>query len=290
MNVNQVICNYIDYRSNILSPSTIREYRYALKRSFQEIGLLELSDINNDLIQRWINHLSLTCSPKTVTNVWSLLHTAINAYAPDIHLHVHLPQPRRIRIIIPNDVCVTQLIHECHSSDMRTAVILASCMGLRRSEICALCWSDYFNKTHLKISKATVMNDDLKLVVKQPKTLSSDRILEIPGNVSFYLYQLHQIRKPRPSDLIVPMAPNDISYRFSALRKKVGITCRFHDLRHYYASVLLALEIPDLYAMELMGHSTPTMLKRVYQHTMDYKMQESTHKVNSYFMEKISFE
>ena len=49
---------------------------------------------------------------------------------------------------------------------------------------------------------------------------------------------------------------------------------RFHNLRHYYATVLLELGIPDKFAIELTGHSTPYMLREVYQHTREQKMNE----------------
>lgn len=33
-------------------------------------------------------------------------------------------------------------------------------------------------------------------------------------------------------------------------------------LRHYNASIMLALNVPDKYAMERMGYSTPATLKK----------------------------
>lgn len=50
-------------------------------------------------------------------------------------------------------------------------------------------------------------------------------------------------------------------------------------IRHYNASIMLALNIPDKYAMERMGYSTPATLKKVYQHTMRDK-QEVTNTIN----------
>lgn len=58
---------------------------------------------------------------------------------------------------------------------------------------------------------------------------------------------------------------------------------RFHDLRHYYASLMLSLGVPDKYAMARMGHATPNMLKNVYQHIMDDKDKEVSLAINQYF-------
>ncbi|MDY4856030.1 MAG: hypothetical protein SO155_08445 [Candidatus Ventricola sp.] len=51
---------------------------------------------------------------------------------------------------------------------------------------------------------------------------------------------------------------------------------RFHDLRHYRASTMLVLSVPNKYASQRMGHSTPQMTERVYQDIMKSKDKEYT--------------
>lgn len=46
---------------------------------------------------------------------------------------------------------------------------------------------------------------------------------------------------------------------------------------------MLALGIPDKYAMEIMGHATNNMLKTVYQHTMSEEKEKVTDKINDHF-------
>lgn len=53
---------------------------------------------------------------------------------------------------------------------------------------------------------------------------------------------------------------------------------------------MLALGIPDKYAMERMGHTTNNMLKTVYQHTMKEKRQEVDDIVDKYFSQKLHTE
>lgn len=50
---------------------------------------------------------------------------------------------------------------------------------------------------------------------------------------------------------------------------------------------MLALNVPDKYAMERMGHATNNMLKNVYQHTMKDKQDEVADLVDKYFTEKL---
>ena len=65
---------------------------------------------------------------------------------------------------------------------------------------------------------------------------------------------------------------------YRAIRKAAGLEgTRFHDLRHYYASVGLLLGVPPRYMSELVGHSSTVMIDRVYQHTFpDSKRQFAT--------------
>ena len=53
---------------------------------------------------------------------------------------------------------------------------------------------------------------------------------------------------------------------------------------------MLALGIPDKYAMEIMGHATNNMLKTVYQHTMEDKQKEVARNINMYFNQSMQHE
>ena len=84
---------------------------------------------------------------------------------------------------------------------------------------------------------------------------------------------------------VFSLTPDHITDRFERLQRKCfgEVRYRFHDLRHYNASVMLALGVPNKYAMERMGHATDNMLKAVYQHTMKDKQQEIAQQLNHFF-------
>ena len=60
----------------------------------------------------------------------------------------------------------------------------------------------------------------------------------------------------------------------------LGISRCFYDLRQYNASLMLALSVPDKYAMERLGQTTPGMIKAGYQHIMSDKREEVNEAVN----------
>lgn len=128
------------------------------------------------------------------------------------------------------------------------------------------------------------MNDEKKWVEKSPKSFSGNRILDIP---EFTRKELEKISSgKRAAEPVVNLLPSQVTNNFITLTRQIGIShIRFHNLRHYYASMLLANNVPDKYAMKRMGHATNAMLKGVYQHIIIQKEQEISSTINHYFSE-----
>jgi len=58
---------------------------------------------------------------------------------------------------------------------------------------------------------------------------------------------------------------------------------RFHDLRHYSASIMHAIGIPDQYIMQRGGWSSDGVLKSIYRNTMDDYAKKFSSQINDYF-------
>lgn len=86
-------------------------------------------------------------------------------------------------------------------------------------------------------------------------------------------------------DYIVKIIPGKISERFPEIVKKCDITrkIRFHDLRHYNASVMHKLHVPDKYAQKRGGWATDHIMKTVYLHTFESDFEEAENTINNYF-------
>ena len=77
MTIGGAMDAFIDARTSVLSPSTIRGYRQIRRCYFQDIAGMKLRDISNAYIQREVNTIARTCSPKTVRNACVLLTAAL---------------------------------------------------------------------------------------------------------------------------------------------------------------------------------------------------------------------
>ena len=265
---------YINNRLSILSPTTVRTYKGIAANQISKISKLKIDSITQEQVQVFINSIAGTISPKTIRNVHGLLNAVIRTYRPNFSLKTDLPKKVQPDIHIPSDGEVRQLISYAKGSELEVPILLAAFGPMRRGEICAL-KADDVNGNIVQVKNAMVKAPDGSWVIKAPKTYSSDRYIEFPGFVIELL--------PKKGN-ITDLHPNMITDRFANLLKKAGLKhFRFHDLRHYSASILHAMGIPDKYIMERGGWSTSSTLKTVYQHTMRGKNKEINNKINRYF-------
>lgn len=278
LTVGEAIDNYINDRDGVLSVKTIREYR-AMRRNYApRLMRQKIKGLTEAYLQQQINIESKRLSPKTIRNLWGLVHSAIRSAVPGIQYNIKLPAKTKAEIHIPTNEQLIQLFELCKGKPIEIPVLLGATCGLRRGEIAALDLSadvDY-KKNTITISKAVSNDSDGDWVTKSPKAYSSYRTVDAPAWV------IDKLREARDTGY-QPMNPGAITSAFRRRAEKLGLEIRFHDLRHYYASLMLSLGVPDMYAMRRMGHATPNMLKNVYQHLMDEKDREVTDSINRYF-------
>lgn len=265
LTVEKAIEKYIETKSSILSPSTIRGYKGIQESRIEEIKTTQLSDLTHDKVQRWVNSLAKNHSPKTVANAHGLLSAVLREYHPDMVLHTTLPQKVRPDIQIPTEQELIRIIDAARGTRYELPITLAIWLGLRQSEIVGLTWSCIKGDT-LQIRQAIVMGEDGP-TQKGTKSYSGKREIRIPPYIQNLLAE-----QSRKNEFIVNLSGKAIYSGFSRICEKAGVPhFRFHDLRHANASVMLAVGVPDKYSMKRMGHATNNMLKTTYQHTIKEK-------------------
>ena len=276
LSIKEAIHSYMDLKENILSPSTIRGY-HQMFSYFSDIEDVKIDKLNHRIIQQWINTLAKTHSSKTVKNAYGLLSATMKTFnCPSCE--VTLPQSKALSYTLPTDRDIEILLNYLKNNDrhMLIAVCLAAFGTLRRSEICALTAEDVTgNIIHVK--NAMVIDRERCWQIKTTKTRSSDRFVELPAFVISLF--------PKTGS-IVNLTPDIITKRLRTALKKLQLPLfRFHDLRHYSASIMHAMGIPDQYIMQRGGWKTDKVLKSVYRGTLDDYNKEFTYQINTYFEE-----
>ena len=268
MTFGEAAAAYVEERRPILSPSTIRGY-VTLVKQVEPVSALKVNRITQGQIQHFISAFSVDHSPKTVRNLNGFISTVLKRFRPEFKLNTRLPQKMPDDIYIPTEEEIQKLVTAATPDpDLYRAILLASYGPLRRSEICAVESSDLKGGV-LHVQRAMVSDEHGAWHIKQPKTTAGDRYIPLPESI---LVALRGV-----SGRYVGISPSALSKRFVALLRSSGVHhMRFHALRHYCASQLHALGMPDAYIMERGGWESDGVLKGIYRHTLsDYAEQEN---------------
>lgn len=278
--VGQALKRYIDKRSHVLSPSSIREYKSNLKY-YKSIENIRIASLTCDNLQDLANELSIGRSAKTVKDIYTLLMSAIHVYSDRSFRNVTLPEVKPPKYHLPTDADINNLISKA-SPSLRLAILLASVGTLRRGEICALTYSDILHDFNaLYVNKNMILGEEGWILRNNTKTPASTRRVEFPRHI------IEMLGSGEPDELILKVVPSTITTEFDELRDSLGLKCRFHDLRHYAASILHAIGVPDAYIMERGGWGSDTVLKNVYRNALSDKRVQFTNKANDYFENNI---
>lgn len=280
LTLEDAMLGYIESKDGILSPSTIKGYKSMQKTHLLDLQKKPLHKITNLDIQSALNRARKEhdLSAKSTKNLAGFVSAAIGLYREDFRFKVTLPEKEHKDYYLPTVDDINALLAYTEGKELHTAILLAAFLGLRRGEICALKWGDFdWKRKEVKINKAMVNTEGKEWKVKAPKSYSGNRTLALSDGL---IAELQKVKKKNGS--VIEGSPTNISHRFQWAVRHLGLDhFRFHDLRHFNASLMMAEGIPDKYAIERMGHSTTAILKTVYQHTEDKKRNEVNAVLNS---------
>lgn len=269
--VRMAVDAFITGREDVLSPSTTVGYRSIERRlndRFPAFMGKPVYSVTGDDLQKVVNELSRTCSPKTVSNVKMMICSALK-HAGAVVDSPKMPQKKRADLHIPSDQTVRQVIQAAQGTPLLVPILLAAFGPLRRGEICALTMND-IDGCVIHVSKDMVKADDGTWQIKPPKTYTSDRYVTMPIEVIEVIN----------AQGLYPYRPDNITKRFRELLLREGIEpFRFHDLRHWCCSYLHAIGVPDVYIMQRSGHATTAILRQIYTHTLQDQSKAETARI-----------
>lgn len=268
------LSSYISSKEAVLSPSTIKGYKNIermLKKNYGVFCKMKISDIGQKHVQNIINDLSKTKSPKTVRNYHGLISAVLGS---NLNLSTTMPQTVHPELYIPSDGEIKALVAAVRNTELEIPVLLGAFCMMRRGEICGLSMQD-INGTTIHVHHSLVLGADHEWHLKAPKTTTSDRYITAPQFV---------IDRIREVGHITTLNPHSITIMFQRVLDRNNIPhFRFHDLRHYSASIRHALNIPDAYIMAEGGWSSDKVLKAVYRHAMSDRKKEMSDIANKHF-------
>lgn len=172
------------------------------------------------------------------------------------------------------------MLDELGDTPVSLGARLALGCGLRREEVCGLTWRDVDPAGRLLHIRRAVVVVEGRCVVKEPKTRSSRRDVDLDPDLAARLAaRKRDVGRPGAAGdslyvLGSPdgafMRPERLSRSFTMLVRSMGLLgttgepVTFRDLRHTYATFLIARGVDVKTVASLMGHSTPTLTLSVY--------------------------
>lgn len=282
--ISDAVESYITSKAGVLSPSTIRGYRSYQKHHLDEIGQMSVRTPDLIALQHWLSSLpqdtsrEKPLSAKMVKDIYGLVNAAYKMYSKS-DLGLTLPASAPTQLHTPTDAEIRALLNHVAGTELELAILLSAFCSLRRGEICALNKTDLDGDV-LTVSRGMVRDPDGLWVIRQPKTPTSVRQVIVPEIVRKRFEDL-------PEGRVMHCHPDALSNRFKravkyTMRHELTEHIRFHDLRHYYASIAHALGMPDVYIMKQGGWKTDNVMKRVYRDALSDRIRPEAEKINSH--------
>ena len=273
--VSKAIELYIQDRTGVLSPSTIADYKRMYKY-FDELLDKDVHDIDTKSIQSVINEMAMgEINSRTIKNRVFFLIAALNYAGVDKRFKLRFPSQIRPNLNPPEPSEFHRLLSMA-SDEEKLVIILAGLYTLRRGEIGGLCGEDILRDMNSIYVHTSRVKDDNKEWVRRdmPKNLNSVRVIHVDPEI------MELIPFKEPKEYIISMNPDQITKHFIRLRKKACVSCRFHDLRKYAASIRSEI-MPAKYIEQAGGwKKDSSVLKTIYDKPFNESAKEYSKKFN----------
>lgn len=277
-----------------LAITTYENYEVTMRlHVYPDLGKFQLAKLTPRHVQLLLaSKEDAGLSPRSVANIRTVLGIALNRAMKweliprNVARLVDAPKQRKVEIVPwSRDDAFRFLAHtRQHRLGPLFSVVMA--LGLRRGEALGLRWNDIdFTNRTLKINMQVVRTRTQGLVIKPPKTEKSRRTIALP---EMTIDELKRHRRNQASEQLragprwhddgfvfctpigTPIDPRNVSRTFDELRESAGLRKqRFHDQRHWCATLLLAQGVSMLEVKELLGHTVLSTTIDLYGHLLE---------------------
>ncbi len=241
-----------------------------------EFGRLRCSHV-----EAWVKMMSLTLAPSTIRTRVNNVRAALRAAVPDKLLAsdpsegVTLPRTRKaehaMRIPAPETV---GSVLSAADDWFRPFVALCAFAGLRLGEAAAVQFSDIdFLRRQLHVQRQVQRATGGEVRITPPK-YGSERIVHLPDELMTMLAQHASLVGTHGDEQWMflgdngnPPHQNTIHYWWTKTLRGANVEAtRLHDLRHFYASGLIAAGCDVATVQRALGHAKATTTLQTYTH------------------------
>lgn len=298
-----------DAVKNSVRPLTFEQYHQHVRLYLSPaLGQLQLAKIAPQHVRTFLKQrLDAGLSPRTVQLSLVILRRALGQAVKDgllgrnVAKLVDGPRVERFEAKSLSPEQARRLLDTVDGHRLEALYTAALAVGLRMGEALGLRWQDVdLDRRTLTVNRILERigrghGSTLQLV--EPKTSRSRRTVNLP-ETAVRTFKAHRIRQLEarlaagsrwhdqnlifPNTLGKPLDPHELHDGFKALLLKAGLPdCRFHDLRHSAASLMLAQGVPLRSIQEILGHSSIALTANLYAHVGEHLKREAADAMDS---------
>jgi integrase len=243
------------------------------------LGGRRLAAVRPSEVQAWATDRAQVLAPSTLRALVRLLRSIYSSAVLDRLVgvspivRVQLPPDDRERVT-PLTVPEVLALADAIRPRSRAMVMTQAGLGLRLGELLALRVQDVdFLRRTARVEFQIAPRSKQR---SEPKTPRSRRIIPLPQVVADALAAHIALSQPGEDGSLFTTSTGQVYGReyygalFTAAAKRAGLPegTTSHDLRHHYASVLLAAGESVVAVAERLGHENATLVLKTYGHLM----------------------
>lgn len=284
-----------------IKPSTYTSYQTKIRvHLLPYLGNRPLDKITAKDISETIQSISENLGTSSVHLVYRLLNNCLEAARGRGYIAINPCKDIELPSTAPQKVeafswsTQKQMIDISKTNHKYLPVLLALEAGLRIGEICGLKWEDVDFSTSVLHVRRTVQrvsnqSEETKTILIEgtPKTSKGVRTIPLTSTLQCALLEAKMDNYQKSSYVISSksnsrMEPRIINYRFTQLKKKLGIEQgTFHALRHSFATRCITLGGNIAAVSSMLGHSSIKMTLDTYTSSFLEDQRKIVEKFNS---------
>jgi len=296
--LNEVICHR--------RPRTQESYRGTVRRHIiPYIGAYKLQKLQPEHVQAMVNALAASgLGARSVEYAALVLSRGLNQarrwgyVAKNVVDAVEVPSVKRRKIQPADEQQARALLEAVKGHRLEALYWVTLFLGLRRGEVLGLLKENIDLKAMTITVEGSLQRVNGKLVRSEPKTETSQCVLPIPAPLARVLEaNLRRLAAEQdklgdawqeqgwlfPAISGTPLEPRNLVRHFKSALAKAGLptTTRFHDLRHWCASLLIAYDVHPKAIQEILGHANITTTLNIYGHLLPKVLQSATDRMGA---------
>jgi len=254
---------WLDVHNKKLAASTQQSHKnYVynhINKYFKDTRLRDLRPIDVDKFYNY--ERAKKYSEKTILQVHRIFSRALKDAVKNGLISnnpccsVDAPSPLVFEPNVPEIELYYEIVAVAIGTEHEIPILLAGLCGLRRSEVFGLANNDIdFVNATLTVRQAAVMAGK-EIDIKHPKSKTSARTISIPTEVLNILKENKKVGYVMSQDGNITH-PGNYTGRYTKFLKRNKLPhIRFHDLRHFHATLLLDAGVDIKLTQARMGHA-----------------------------------